>query len=333
MMVSLAQEEAVAHRTNLPASSAAGPWEALVLDVERPARPALRVEAAGRGLLVLRQADTMVLMAKVDADRIGVEYALTGHFRPPIPPIRTAYAAALGVNDPDRARQARWAHHFASKLTEAVNGPLHTGRWVISAEANHLQTTPWARDLARRWAHLLLPQDRGSVDWFTSNGAWQILPLRRLASPDDGRVKSYRKHAREGILAPVLLWWISGLDCYVLLDGHDRLIAAITEEQEPPLLALSSVSHREVARDAENAVNRYTMTAELMQRQAAAGTPGSAEALVAANRRFARDLRTIETGYGATRAWPLPGGTAAWNDLARTQVPDWHAEMAVTDEP
>lgn len=27
----------MAHRTNLPASSAAGPWEALVLDVERPA--------------------------------------------------------------------------------------------------------------------------------------------------------------------------------------------------------------------------------------------------------------------------------------------------------
>ncbi len=47
----------VVRRSNLPASSAAGAWEALVLDVGEPTRPALRVEAAGGGLLVLRRGD------------------------------------------------------------------------------------------------------------------------------------------------------------------------------------------------------------------------------------------------------------------------------------
>ena len=94
---------------------------------------------------------------------------------------------------------------------------------MISAEALHLRPTAEASTVSQRWASLLLPARRGWIDWFADNGAWQILPLRPLDSSDAGRVKSYRKQVDEGILAPVLLWWISGLDCYVVLDGHDRL--------------------------------------------------------------------------------------------------------------
>lgn len=44
---------------------------------------------------------------------------------------------------------------------------------------------------------------------------------------------------------PVLLWWISGLDCYVILDGHDRILAAIAEDREPPFMALAAIDrHR-----------------------------------------------------------------------------------------
>ncbi|SCL20797.1 hypothetical protein GA0070616_2094 [Micromonospora nigra] len=322
----------MARRTNLPASSPVDQWEALVLDVERPARPALRMEVAGRGLLVLRQADRVVLMAEVDEGRFGVEYALTGQFRPPVPPLRSSHVAALG-SGPGSAWQARWAHHVATALIGAPGGPLHTGRWVISAGADHLPPTCWPRDAARRWTQLLLPQDQGSIDWFASTGAGRVLPLRRLPGPDDGRVRSYRKQAREGILAPVLLWWISGLDCHVVLDGHARLVAALAEHQEPPLLALSTVCRRQVARDTEAAVHHYAATADVMRRQVAAGTPGAVQALVAVNRRFARDLRRVEAGHGATRAWPLRGGTTTWNDLARAHVADWYAEVATADEP
>ncbi|GIJ79218.1 hypothetical protein SAMN05443287_102510 [Micromonospora phaseoli] len=57
-----------------------------------------------------------------------------------------------------------------------------------------------------------------------------------------------------------MLWWISGLDCYVVLDGHDRLVAAVAEAQEPPLLALSTVAGDRVAADTEVAVDRHLAT-------------------------------------------------------------------------
>ncbi|MFG2333996.1 hypothetical protein ACGFMM_30875 [Streptomyces sp. NPDC048604] len=85
----------------------------------------------------------------------------------------------------------------------------------------------------------------GYIDWFTHSGSWEVLPLRPMPGPRDSRVKAYRKQAREGTLPPVLLWWVSGLDCHLVLDGHARLAAAIAEFIEPPLLQL----HRTVPRD------------------------------------------------------------------------------------
>ncbi|HLL67549.1 MAG TPA: hypothetical protein VK453_17825 [Micromonosporaceae bacterium] len=328
----MALQIVVARTSNFPASGAR-PWEALVLAVQRPGCPALRVEVAGRGSLVLRQNDTVVLMAEVDSDRYGVEYTLTGQFCSPIPPIRAAYAASLGTEDQRGVRRARWAHHFVAALTSSTAGPLHTGRWVLSVEATHLRPAVRASTPAERWEELLLPDGPGYIDWFVDNGAWQILPLRPLADPDTGRVKAFRKQAREGILPPVLLWWISGLDCYVLLDGHDRLVAALAEKVEPPVLCLSSVNTEQAARDTDAAVRRYARTAELLEGHVTAGVPGATAARTAVNRRLAEHLTTIETAYGATRAWPLRGGTARWNALATAHVPAWHAEMTRTESP
>jgi hypothetical protein len=165
------------------------------------------------------------------------------------------------------------------------------------------------------------------------NGAWQVLPLRPLAGPDTGRVKAYRKQARAGALAPVFLWWISGLDCYVVLDGHDRLVAALSENVEPPMLALSSVSTQQAAVDTEAVLSRYARTAEALERQVAARVPGAANARAAVNRRLAEDLKTIETAYGVTRAWPLRGGNARWHALAAAHLADWHAELPRSGRP
>ncbi len=300
----MAQQHVVARTSNLPVSPGAEPWQALVLDVEHPRCPALRVEVAGRGSLALRQNDTVVLMAQVDGDRFGVEYACAGQFGSPIPPLRADLAASLGAEDPGGARQARWAHHFAAALTRSTEGPLHSGRWVLSADATHLRPARRASTRAERWEELLLPGAQGYIDWFVDNGAWQILPLRPLASPDTGRVKAYRKQVREGILAPVLLWWISGLDCYVLLDGHDRLVAALSENEEPSLLSLSSVSTQQAARDTDAALSRYATTAEALDRQVVAGVPGAADALDAVNRRLAETLKTIEPRMASRERGP-----------------------------
>lgn len=316
-------------RTNLTASKTVDSWVALILDVARPIRPGLRMAVAGRGRLLLRQHDAVPLVAHVADDRVNVDYEVTGQFRSPIPPIRADLARSFEPDAVGSSWNARWAHHFTTLLAQTAVGPLHTGRWAISPDTPQLQATRWARDRAQRWARLLLPAGHGSIDWFTSDAA-QILPLRPLAGPGDGRVKFYRKQARDKILPPVLLWWISGLHCYVILDGHDRLVAAITEDQEPPLLALSTVSRQRTTQEIETAVTRYTVTVEAIQQQVRAGTPGSAEALAATTRHFAHNVHGIATSYGTTRAWPLTGGTTAWRHLAQTHAPALLAELAHT---
>jgi hypothetical protein len=306
--------EHVVRRTNVPA---AGPWEALVLDVERPGPAALRMEVAGRGQLLLRQGDTVALLAEVDDDRAGVDYLATGRFRAPVPPVRAARATALAHQREGRSWYAGWAHHFATALAGAAAGPLHAGRWVISPEVPRLRSASWAE--------LLLPDGSGRIDWFTDNGAWQVLPLHRLAEASDGRVKAYRKQCRDGTLPPVLLWWISGLDSYLVLDGHDRLAAALAERRRPPLLGLSLVRREQAADEAEAVVVRHTAAVAALERAVEAGTPGASAALAAVNRRVARDLGAIEIGYGPTRAWPLVGGSTAWTGVVRTLAPGWPA--------
>jgi hypothetical protein len=68
-----------------------------------------------------------------------------------------------------------------------------------------------------------------------------VFALRDPSAQDASRVKSWRKHAREGTLPPALLAWISALDGYVVLDGHDRLQAAALEGIDAPLVSLHPV--------------------------------------------------------------------------------------------
>jgi len=303
-------------RTNLLGLGAGEAWETLVLDVARPGRAVLRVEAAGSRLMVVRQGGEVVLLAAVDDDRGGVEYARTGRFRSPVPPVRRAHAAALAAGGTGSDWQARWAHYFATTLTAAPAGPLQAGRWAICGG----DTRPWTYGPelgpAQRWQRILLASDSGWIEWVCANEGrevGEVLPLRDMAEPGDGRVRSYRKQVRDGILPPVLLWWISGLDCHVILDGHDRLAAAIAEDAEPPLLELHSLSERYAAENTEIVVDHYA---------AAAGVSRPAVARAAASRVFASELRYIQTEHASTRAWPLRGGTAAWTDLTRANAPD-----------
>ncbi|MFY1698062.1 hypothetical protein [Solwaraspora sp. WMMA2101] len=290
------------HRMDEPV--AGGAWQALVCDVAAPRRPGLRVRVAGAGRLLLEQAGSPVLFAVVAADHGGVDYVRTGRFVAPVPPVRAAQARSVGLRTGDGAWHARWAHRFATALAAAPLGPLHDGRWVIGRSVADPAVTP-------------LPDDPGVIDWFAARDPGQVLPLRRLAAAGDPRVRAYRKQVRDGTLAPVLLWWISGLDSYVLLDGHDRLVAAHAEGRQPPVLALSLASARRVAVETEVARRHYEATTERMRPLVEAGTPGAADAVVAVDRRYAAQLATIRSGHAATRAWPLPGGSRRWSELAR----------------
>ncbi|WP_251094174.1 hypothetical protein [Streptomyces sp. Caat 7-52] len=294
-----------------------GTWTALSLEVRSRTRPGLCLLSAERRLL-LTQLSRPVLLAAVDGDRCGVEFWRTDAYRPPLPPLRAETARAL-AGHPDR-----WAHRFAQHLLDSPAGPLHDGCWLLSPESPLLRWNHGRRPPHEYWNSMLVEgHPDGYIDWFVHSGSWEILPLRPMPDADDSRVKAYRKQARDGTLPPVLLWWVSGLDCHLILDGHARLAAAIAESLTPPLLHLHRTAPvDEVDEGTERAVRLYEAElarfAELRERQGPAVPDGAA----VAGPSLARRLRELRTEQRPTWAWPLPGGETQWRRIAREVTAD-----------
>ncbi|MCX2184670.1 hypothetical protein KV205_29685 [Streptomyces sp. SKN60] len=287
--------------------------------IDHPVRPGLRMECADDGRLLLTQGGRPVLFARQRASHHGVHYARTGRYASPLAPLRAADDRALAAPAPPGSEEwtGRWAARWAAELRGAAEGPLHEGDW-------HLAPMLPGWFVADHW-ELLLPHDtdRGHLTWFgygdPVEDARDLLPLRALSAPDAPRVKAYRRRFREGLLAPVLLWWISGLNVPVVLDGHDRLVAALAEGGRPHVLLLSrAVDAGYVAVCSERPLLEYE------QRMAALepGPLARARAGVA-SRRLADALTAIERATEITRAWPLDGGVAAWERAAAAHVPGW----------
>jgi hypothetical protein len=111
----------------------------------------------------------------------------------------------------------------------------------------------------------------------------------------------------------------------VVLDGHDRLAAALAEDREPPWLELTRVDTGVAEAVTRELVDRYLEQEAVIRRH-----PGTGRALTVLGRQFGTDLRRAEHTEARTRAWPLPGGTAAWARLAERHAPHWPASTAVS---
>ncbi|QIJ66879.1 hypothetical protein G7Z13_33000 [Streptomyces sp. JB150] len=300
-----------------------GTWVGLSLDVRGRPRPGLGVFSAGPRLLISRLSRP-VLLALVDEQLDGVDFWRTDEYRSCVPPLRADVGRALA------GRPQRWAHRFAQYLVDSPDSPLHDGRWLL-----------WCESPLRRWRHPRVPHTEywgsmlvdghpdGYIDWYLHSGSWEILPLRPMPGAGDSRVKAYRKQAREGTLPPVLLWWVSGLDCHLVLDGHARLAAAIAESVEPPLLQL----HRTVPRDdlvarVDEAVRFYEGELARFAELRAVHGPAVPDGAATAGPRLVRLLHGLDTAPQPTWAWPLPGGADRWRRIARevTAGADWPSQ-------
>lgn len=269
----------------------------LVLQVQdRPGAPALRFETAMGGRILLRQGEEPVLLGRSVGEGCCHElylHRLDG-YRSPLPPLRSA-ALRSSVN---------WTHQYTRWLEEAEGTPLQDGRWGLSARTA-FQPGVWTEDFVRDWPG-------GCLGLYCGGGWHGILPLRRLSASDGPRVKAYRKHVRDGTLAPVLLWWVDHLDGWLILDGHDRAVAALAEGRVPECVVLTRVSDEEAwRREAEEIAERHE------QRMAGLGTDRQRAVL---ERAHADTLASLPYEAGSTPFLPLPGGRAAWDDLAARAV-------------
>ncbi|WP_223643448.1 hypothetical protein [Corallococcus sp. EGB] len=149
------------------------------------------------------------------------------------------------------------------------------------------------------------------------------MQLRATSIEGDGRVKAWRKHARDGTLPPVLLLYFALVQKWLVVDGHDRLHAALLEGREPPLLGLWSVFEKPVPED-EGTRNRRTgslLAAEVRLRS----KPGDVETV---NQRLLRAHERVHR-LAVTRAFPLRGGAATW----KAEVTAWQKWSGVTVQP
>jgi hypothetical protein len=158
------------------------------------------------------------------------------------------------------------------------------------------------------------------------------VPLRAPSALDGARVKAYRKQARDGTLPPILLWWISGLCCHVLLDGHDRFAAALAEEREPSVLVLALQGDKQEKNASRGwALRHYAQAMAQAESQITAGRSHAFTGFVAVNRQLGEALNSIERMCGRTRAWPVPGGVDAWQRQANASDPGWPSRLGNSD--
>ncbi|MFD7335556.1 hypothetical protein ACFV98_06080 [Streptomyces violascens] len=203
----------------------AGGGVVLAVPDGRSGPPPLRFERVTDHQWVLRQGERPLIQARSEGDGCCRDLHLSRlpGYRSPLPPLTAAVMRA----------GADWPHRYALWLEDTGHGPLHHGRWRLTPRTTF---TPgiWSCDLVEDWPD-------ATLDLLCGGGWHGVLPLRPLPAPDASRVKAYRKHAREGTLAPVLLWWVSFLDGWLLLDGHDRAVAALAEGMQPACVELARV--------------------------------------------------------------------------------------------
>ncbi|WP_433494445.1 hypothetical protein ACQP26_28435 [Micromonospora sp. CA-248089] len=232
-----------------------------------------------------------------------------------LPPITAAHARRVReTSTDDDAWAARWAHRFTDRLQAAEDGPLHSGRWTLARGM-----PGWG--VPEHWQRFqAVDPDRGHITWFgygdPDEDQRDVLPLRRLSPASAGRVRSYRRQLREGILPPALLWWVSGLNTLLVLDGDDRITAALAEQAVPEVLVLAPAADPELASAWQRRLVR-----EYVGRMTSPH-PARGDSV---SRKLATALGDIARTEGRTRAWPLPGGPAAWERYATDLAPGWAA--------
>jgi hypothetical protein len=291
----------------------------LHFDCDAPVRPGFRVElAVGRRIRVVSGAQVL-LHARPGPTYRGVTLLRAADAAAsPLPPLGPRDVAAVSRNaEPGDATAwlEAWARYLVRLFDDPAaraSGPLHRGTWRIEpltllrpdAGPPPGHRAVFAPDHDPEGFGLDAASPLNFESWWL-NGSCARLPLRAQTAPDAARVKALRKLALAGTLPPLVLLFVTGLDMYLLLDGHDRLRAALLEGQVPTALALSRV--RYFAYPPEPRLEAALAGME----RALEHTPGPAT--VDRLNRSVLALFAEGDWRARTRCWPVPGGAGAWD--------------------
>lgn len=248
-----------------------GAWEGLSVTLTRddlPSPPRWTTDVVRPGRVRVTAGDTARWWARQAGDWARVTLlrgAPMGHDDAVVRPIARDDLGVVTAAPGSVAWWRRWSLWFVDAMVASGRSPLRPGLWWIAPVASQDVASLAVRDRGRRRATLTARWDAAKTSIARAQGpAWTedlwdenwylhgsrgLLPLRRLSPTDSGRVKSWRKRARDGTLPPVLVHFVGALDMFVLLDGHDRYAAALAEGAPVPWLHVTGLTLTLVAPD------------------------------------------------------------------------------------
>jgi hypothetical protein len=295
-----------------------------LLEARDTARPALTITACHPRCVRVAIRDTPLLWARIEEDYWGYELLRARYDQSPgaIPPIPFTLVDRHARNRDGEAFDRTWARAYAEMLADSAASPICDGRWHLGLRQDRFATRLVPADLVRK---IVKQRPFGFVEWDFGDDIYPIT-LREMSPSDSGRVKAWRKHARAGSLPPILLYWVSGLQAYLVLDGHDRLLAASLEDVSPPALALEAVQEEETDQETRDAILQQVTKALAAAEKERARPPG--ERIARASRLMTVDKANElllyafapRTYASPTRARPLEGGAGQWAREVRREV-------------
>jgi hypothetical protein len=304
-------------QTGVTRPIASADWVAVHLLVSEAPSPAIAVQVCPEHLLRLSIRDNAVLWARIVRDYYGYEVLVSSRqvFKDVLPPISFDRARSVAAGRSPSAIRRTWAHAFADWLASSASTPLHNGDWILKGAAS----SGLLCELGPEVGLFAAQQPRSRyVDW---DRAVPPMPLRELSAPGHARVRAWRKLAKTNELPPVLLYWVSGLSAYVILDGHDRLHAAALENVPAPALKLQRVRSSRPRDDQAQAM--------LSQAERLAG-PGRPPGSIDSANRLAVAALQLVFDRAPTRATLLEGGTTRWVGEGLADLDGANSEMLGT---
>jgi hypothetical protein len=296
----------------------------LALDAEKDAAPTIVTEIASPVKLRISQHGQPRVWAAGNPQSWGLCALINGPFDV-VKSITAEEGRHVRESHPDEAGWwTAWAFRFAEALSGGSGGgPIGRGSWWIE-RAEIVAPNEWVSEFQRAGMSFSLveadaDQMAGSgiveIEWGIS-GTNAYLPMRALNEKDEGRVKAFRKLALDGSLPPVLLWWHSGLQCSVVLDGHVRFESFRSAGVPARALLLSSV----------RPVGGAGATEQSRAERAAQFDRHIADPVVK-NRVLMNLYGETVSHRAVTAARTLRGGVAEWDREAEFASPEYAAAV------
>lgn len=228
-----------------------GQWCGMAVKVEQSTKPTFHLQAGGNSRIKLVSGDKNLLWATIIKEYAGIwlvkpfcDLSVTDM---PVQPIQSSDIEARKDLYKDEWLKS-WTRFFIEQLENNPASFLYDGLWLLgpcfATDKNDWQfmssthSRYMGTDVVYQVKEALKTDEVELISWWL-NGSGKLINLKKPQA-DSGRVKWWRKKVREGRLPPILVWYLSCLDTYIIIDGHDRLMASILENQPPELIAISS---------------------------------------------------------------------------------------------